>query len=66
MNNGEKDAFIEGGLTKREYVATMAMQGILAGYYANPKDELNYDDVAMLSLRNADALLDAISKEQKQ
>jgi len=35
MNNGEKTAFpfpnaLEGGLTKREYFAAMAMQGMLS------------------------------------
>lgn len=51
------------GLTKREYVAAMAMQGALA----NPK-AVNADDaalVAAVAVECADALLAELAKEER-
>lgn len=48
------------GLTKREYFAAMAMQGILASRndYATP------EDVAKYSVSMADALIERLNKDQ--
>jgi hypothetical protein len=62
--NGEQAAFANAGsdqgpgsmgLTKREYFAAMAMQGILAA----PKDKFTFhqDHIASMSVRYADELL---------
>lgn len=53
----------EGGLTKREYFAGLAMQGILA----NPSPQcVTWDEekVAFASAQHADALLAELAKEQ--
>lgn len=48
------------GLTKREYVATRAMQGILANSERDfPADTLGHEAVAF-----ADALINALNEEQ--
>ena len=47
------------GLTKREYFAAMAMQGLLA----NTKNSF-YERVANDALDAADALINALNKEQ--
>lgn len=47
----------DNGLTKREYFAAMAMQGICStGNYANGKDNAEY------AVRVADALLEELEK----
>lgn len=63
MNNAEQPAFPDNwdatrpGLTKREYFAAMAMQGLLS------KDRLpTYDEVANYALAQADALLAELDK----
>ena len=48
------------GLTKREYFAGLAMQGLLAG---NPNN-LTLNDVADIATDQADALLAALEQEQ--
>lgn len=63
MENGKQGAFacvdsqkqyLQEGLTKREYFAAMAMQGILA----NPElTNLNINNLAILSINQADELL---------
>jgi hypothetical protein len=55
LNNGE--IFSTRGLTKREYFAAMAMQGVLAS-------EFEYDDVAKAALNFADNLIKELNKEK--
>ena len=51
-----QDQFVgENGLTKREYFAAIAMQGILANH-------LEYDDVAKTALALADGLIEELNK----
>lgn len=50
------------GLTKREYFSAMAMQGIIAGCYANPNATAHFGDVSKDSLGYADALIAALNK----
>jgi hypothetical protein len=45
------------GLTKREYFAAMAMQGVLASPF-------EYDDVAKAALNFADNLIKELNKEK--
>jgi hypothetical protein len=51
------------GLIKREYFAAMAMQGLCAhpvtGEHAEP------DEIAIMALEQADALIEALNKEAK-
>ncbi|QIK61260.1 hypothetical protein G7050_16015 [Dysgonomonas sp. HDW5A] len=55
------------GLTKREYFAAMAMNGMLANSYSNgssqPLSELSYSQIAEFSVRQADALIIKLNKE---
>jgi hypothetical protein len=54
----EKDILFQ-GLTKREYFAAMAMQGLLANHsLTNAHDEI----IAMTALDAADALINALNK----
>ena len=48
------------GLTKREYMATMAMQGLWASVKSDNYD--NYDLLAEMAVKQADALLHHLSK----
>jgi hypothetical protein len=49
------------GLSKREYYAAMAMQGLLA----NPhQDVINLENIAAAAVMHADDLLIALSKPQ--
>lgn len=47
------------GLTKREYFAGLAMQGILAG---DVEGEISSDDLAVYSVKQADSLLSLLQK----
>ena len=49
-----------GGLTKREYFAVMAMQGILAG----AREYTPFTNVAKDSVSMADALIDELNKTE--
>jgi len=49
------------GLSKREYFAAMAMQGLLA----NPNDANQYLNIEARSVRMADILIAALNKEEK-
>ena len=78
MENGEQRAFpadaktqSDGGLSKREYFASMAMQGLLSFYGLNknrtnepnlPYNEEYMREVSRYSVRQADALLAELSK----
>jgi len=50
------------GLTKREYFAAMAMQGMLANN-ANGNTEWNYDTIAIHSCKAADSLMSWLDEE---
>ena len=56
----------EGGLTKREYFAGLAMQGLLAHTCdeSMPKD-LNERDIALRAVKCSDALLAELAKEKQ-
>lgn len=55
---------LEGGLTKREYFAAMAMQGLIANCYYNTgiTDEAHVEKAVSL----ADALLNQLNKNNGQ
>ena len=93
MTNGKDSAFAKSafyhpdggidipqeGLTKREYFAAMAMQGILsaqagtkemvlmqATYYSKEYPDMSmFDAIANESVRQADALINALNKENE-
>lgn len=56
------------GLTKREFLAAMAMQGILANSYQQdflnqtPRSLASKNQIADLAVDQADALIEALSK----
>lgn len=68
MTNSEQPAFPNmnyegiqmGGLTKREYFAAMAMQGLFADM--TKQDEYTFQDVALDAVQAADALLAELEK----
>lgn len=49
------------GLTKREYFAAMAMQGLLAGSYDSMA--MGYASISEAAVGHADALIEALNKE---
>lgn len=60
----ERGSVIEGGLTKRELFAAMAMQATLS---RNPGEvRFTADSVAVASIEYADALLAELEKESKE
>jgi len=76
MTNPNEPAFplfvsyekFDGGLTKREYFAAMAMQAIVTGLYGNPDPtnvlERPSYDIAKESCQFADALIIALNKPE--
>jgi hypothetical protein len=69
MENGEKCAFgFEGltslaeGLTKREYFAGLAMQGVLSHNSKYSPTPNQAADIAMYAVKIADALLEELDK----
>ena len=69
MKNASEAAFplissdgmsVNQGLTKREYFAGLAMQGILAKKFDSKSEDI--DDTIMSSIEYADALLKALEK----
>ena len=66
LKDGQKTGFEKklGGLTKREYLASKAMQGLLS----NPAqiDTTNFEWVAQHAVGYADALLKELSNEDGQ
>ena len=48
-----------GGLTKREYFAAMAMQGMQS---ENPTTGLDHETLALCAVAQADALIEALNK----
>lgn len=70
MTNANDEAFGHGadnghcpGLTKREYFAGLAMQGLLA---SDGKRECEEDTVASWSVQQADALIAELNKEASE
>lgn len=57
------------GLTKREYFAAMAMQGMLANSYSDgvtqPLSSANNIQIAEMAVSQADALIAELNKEPK-
>jgi hypothetical protein len=51
------------GLTKREYFAAKAMQGIMANNRAKPTKQEHFDNIAEDAVRSADALIRALANE---
>jgi hypothetical protein len=55
------------GLTKREYFAGLAMQGMLANSYSNDfiqtLSQANRYDIAELAVEQADALIELLNKK---
>jgi hypothetical protein len=68
-----KDA-IHIGLTKREYFAAMAMQGILSGFHTlQPENESQafkmasvLQGIANMAVRRADDLIQALNEQRKE
>jgi len=78
MKNGDKPAYaavcdnsnpyLQEGLTKREYFAAMAMQGMLANSVENQEGldtffNMKYPELAKCAVRQADALLNALESK---
>lgn len=64
MENGNKAIFpigqglgSERGLTKREYFAAMAMQGMLAGIFTTNDCNMTVESVAEWAIKHSDELL---------
>ncbi len=57
------DDFVSPGLTKREYFAGLAMQGILANKQYDPPRRQRLDGMADDAVAAADALLAKLEKE---
>ena len=59
FHQGTEDEWSNTGLTKREYFAGLAMQGFIA---SGDLMDWEHEDVAKISLKMADALINALSK----
>jgi hypothetical protein len=62
---GDRMECTDGGLTKREYFASMAMQGLMVQAIPgghNRNDSLNNAERAKFAVDMADALIDALNK----
>lgn len=57
------DTFMSGGLTKREYFAAKAMQGLLA--FADPGGTSHLNALVSESVEYADRLIEELNKEKK-
>lgn len=62
-DNYENTTYLR-GLTKREYFAGLAMQGMLANGYGDFKTEFN-DYIAKLAIEQADELLKQLENHDK-
>jgi hypothetical protein len=51
------------GMTKREYFAAKAMQGIMGNNVTEPTQQVHFDNIAEDSVRAADAMLKALRIE---
>lgn len=59
--NNETQFYVP-GLTKREYISAMNMQGLLAAW--GQHDVTNFDEIAHDAVKAADALLAELEKTQ--
>ncbi len=73
MRHSEQKAFpsdcgtnIEVGMELRDYFAAKAMQGMLAGLMADPEMDPKFYEIAELSYRISDAMLDERENEDNQ
>ena len=57
---GDGSEIVNMGLTKREYFAAMAMQGMCA--HSSLTKILAYENIAEWSVKQADALIEALNK----
>lgn len=63
--NGNGDFSTEGGLTKREYFAAMAMKAILSTVDSNRViDKSLADCISADAIVSADALIEALNKQE--
>lgn len=65
----DSDKQYSSGLSKREYFAAMAMQGVLAGhyeYFTGNADVSVPSEIAKYAVFNADALIEELNKESKR
>jgi hypothetical protein len=60
-----KNELLGSGLTKREYFATMAMQGILASDGRNGMLNFDAENISNWSVIQADSLIQELNKELK-
>ena len=58
---GTQINILDYGLTKREYFAAMAMQGLMARENAL---RLHGSDASSIAVKRADALIDALNKDE--
>lgn len=60
----------EHGLTKREYFAAMALQGLLSNSYndgaTQPLSTASHDQIAQMAVSSADALIAELNKPTEQ
>lgn len=56
---------VQGGLTKREYFAAMAMQGILSSFESNDFDCNTINNAAYFAVMSSDALIKALNVPSK-
>lgn len=62
----DKRAAYDAGLTKREYFAAMAMQGLIASTLPVPDiPEEMYHGIPIMAVFTADKLIEALNKETK-
>ena len=69
MENKEKRAFpadenthTDGGLTKREYVATQILSGISANRWSMELGHLSFEQLAKMAVEQADELFKELNK----
>lgn len=62
-NPGGAELYAAAGLTKRELIAAMAMQGIVSALAASPKIITDRVEVAKISIMYADELLTQLQKQ---
>jgi hypothetical protein len=69
MTDAEKairdEAALEIGLSKRELIAAMAMQGLLANLAAIRREGFRDRDITEFAVMNADALIAELAKERR-
>ena len=59
------NSHLQEGLTKREYFAALAIQGIYANQNYNATQEFHFTNAAQDAVKQADALIKALNNEQQ-